>query len=135
MLKLSRVASGQLPCLPHHQAATPHHMMNLTDERISMPNIIPFHFNDKPLTAIKDEDGAPWFVATEVCNHLSLTNPSKACEGLDADEKRAITLSDIAGRPQEMLIVSEPGFYKLTMRSRKREAKAFQRWVTHEVLP
>lgn len=33
------------------------------------------------------------------------------------------------------LIVSEPGLYKLIMRSRKQEAKEFQRWVTHEVLP
>ena len=34
-----------------------------------------------------------------------------------------------------MVCVSEPGLYKLIMRSRKPEAKAFQRWVTHEVLP
>ncbi len=34
-----------------------------------------------------------------------------------------------------MVCVTEPGFYKLVMRSRKPEAKAFQRWVTHEVLP
>lgn len=33
------------------------------------------------------------------------------------------------------LIISEPGLYKLIMRSRKPEAKEFQRWVTHEVLP
>ena len=34
-----------------------------------------------------------------------------------------------------MVIVSEPGFYRLVMKSRKPEAKAFKRWVTHEVLP
>ena len=34
-----------------------------------------------------------------------------------------------------MTTVTEPVFYKLVMRSRKPEAKAFQRWVTHEVLP
>lgn len=33
------------------------------------------------------------------------------------------------------LIISEPGLYKLIMRSRKPEAKEFRRWVTHEVLP
>lgn len=33
------------------------------------------------------------------------------------------------------LTISEPGLYKLIMRSRKPEAKEFQRWVTHEVLP
>lgn len=34
-----------------------------------------------------------------------------------------------------MATVSEPGLYKLVMRSRKPEARVFQRWVTHEVLP
>ena len=34
-----------------------------------------------------------------------------------------------------MATVTEPGFYKLVMRSRKPGAKSFQRWVTHEVLP
>ena len=34
-----------------------------------------------------------------------------------------------------MLVVSEPGLYSLILRSRKPEAKAFKRWVTHEILP
>lgn len=34
-----------------------------------------------------------------------------------------------------MLIVSESGLYSLVFKSRKPEAKAFKRWVTHEVLP
>ena len=39
------------------------------------------------------------------------------------------------GGNQEMTIVSEAGLYSLILRSRKPEAKAFKRWVTHEVLP
>lgn len=42
---------------------------------------------------------------------------------------------DTPGGKQQMTTVTEPGFYKLVMRSRKPEAKAFQRWVTHDVLP
>ena len=34
-----------------------------------------------------------------------------------------------------MTVISEPGLYSLILRSRKPEAKAFKRWVTHEVLP
>lgn len=34
-----------------------------------------------------------------------------------------------------MVAVSESGFYKLVMRSDKPEARAFQEWVTREVLP
>lgn len=34
-----------------------------------------------------------------------------------------------------MVAVTEAGLYTLILRSRKPEAKAFKRWVTHEVLP
>lgn len=84
----------------------------------------------------QDESGEPWFVAKDVCNALGLTNTTEALRGLDNDEVSNITNSEVAqngGRSPR--IVSEPGFYKLVMRSRKPEAKAFQRWVTHEVLP
>lgn len=42
---------------------------------------------------------------------------------------------DTLGGNQEMTVISEPGLYSLILRSRKPEAKAFKRWVTHEVLP
>ena len=42
---------------------------------------------------------------------------------------------DTPGGAQEMSIVSEAGLYSLILRSRKPEAKAFKRWITHEVLP
>lgn len=34
-----------------------------------------------------------------------------------------------------MNIVNEPGLYSLVLGSRKPEAKAFKRWITHEVIP
>lgn len=34
-----------------------------------------------------------------------------------------------------MTIVNEPGLYSLVLGSRKPEAKAFKRWITHEVIP
>jgi phage antirepressor YoqD-like protein len=34
-----------------------------------------------------------------------------------------------------MLLVNEPGLYALIGKSRKEEAKAFRRWINHEVLP
>ena len=33
------------------------------------------------------------------------------------------------------MIINEPGLYSLILRSRKAEAKAFKRWITHDVLP
>nr|UVX87052.1 MAG: antirepressor protein KilAC domain [Bacteriophage sp.] len=94
-----------------------------------------FNFNSATLRALTDENGEPWFVAKDVCDILGLENSRKATADLDLDEKNTVTISDgIPGNPNKT-IISEPGLYKLIMRSRKPEAKTFQRWVTHEVLP
>ena len=79
-------------------------------------------------------DGDPWFVAKDVCTCLEIANVSDACSRLDEDE-RGIVSTDTPSGKQEMLIVSEPGLYSLIGSSKKQEAKAFKRWVNHEVLP
>ncbi len=84
------------------------------------------------LRAFLDESGEPMFVAREVTDALALDRT--AVRKLDEDEK-GVRLIHTPGGDQKMVCVTEPGFYKLVMRSRKPEAKAFQRWVTHEVLP
>lgn len=94
-----------------------------------------FDFKGAALRALTDENGEPWFVAKDVCDILGLENSRKATAELDPDEKNTVTISDgIPGNPNKT-IISEPGLYKLIMRLRKPEAKEFQRWVTHEVLP
>ena len=81
-------------------------------------------------------EGDPWFVAKDVCDALGLSNTTEALRNLDEDEKSNISNSEVAqSGGRSPLIVSEAGFYRLVLRSRKPEAKAFQRWVTHEVLP
>ena len=98
--------------------------------------LIPFTTHDgQSLSALTHDDGSIWFLAAEVCRGLGIQNPSKACERLDTDEKDAITLSDSVGKPNKQLIISEPGFYRLALSARKEEARSFQRWVTHEILP
>lgn len=95
-----------------------------------------FDFRGASLRTLTDEAGEPWFVAKDVCDILELNNVTEALRPLDDDEKSNFRNSEVAqngGRAP--LIISEPGLYKLIMRSRKLEAKEFQRWVTHEVLP
>ena len=79
-------------------------------------------------------DGEPWFVAADVCKALELGNPSMTVERLDADEK-GISSIDTLGGKQRMAIINEPGLYSVILCSRKPEAKAFKRWITHEVIP
>lgn len=83
----------------------------------------------------QDDGGEPWFVAKDVCNALGIATNHLREEGRGLDEDEVLSLPNWEGKGSAPLIVSEPGFYKLVMRSRKPEAKAFQRWVTHEVLP
>ena len=84
-------------------------------------------------------DGDPWFSAADVCKALDIANSRDAIAKLDADEKMTVGLTDghsgARGGAQKMSFVNEPGLYALMMRSRKPEAKAFQRWITHEVIP
>jgi anti-repressor protein len=84
--------------------------------------------------AARGKNGEPVFVAKDICAILELGNPRSSIALLDDDEKGVHSV-DTPGGKQQMTTVTEPGFYKLVMRSRKPEAKAFQRWVTHEVLP
>ena len=79
-------------------------------------------------------DGEPWFVAKDVCECLDLGNPSQAIARLEDDERWLISNEALRANG-ETAVVSEPGLYSLVLGSRKPEAKAFKRWVTHEVLP
>ncbi len=79
-------------------------------------------------------DGEPWFVAADVCRVLDIVQNRNAVARLDDDEK-GVCLMDTLGGKQEMTIINEPGLYSLVLGSRKPEARAFKRWVTHEVIP
>ena len=79
-------------------------------------------------------DGEPWFVAKDVCECLDIDNPSQAVARLEDDE-RCLISNEALRANGDTTVVSEPGLYSLVLGSRKPEAKAFKRWVTHEVLP
>lgn len=79
-----------------------------------------------------DRDGEPWFIAIDVCRALEHSNVSVALDRVDGDEKAKFNLGLPGG---DTWCVNEPGLYSLVLGSRKPEAKAFKRWVTHEVLP
>ncbi len=79
-------------------------------------------------------DGEPWFVAADVCRALEIANPRDAMGRLEDDEK-GVALTDTPGGKQNLTVVNEPGLYALVLGSRKPEAKAYKRWITHEVVP
>ena len=80
-------------------------------------------------------DGSPWFVAKDVCECLDINNSRQALARLDSDEKNTVILNDGTPGNPEKGIVNEYGLYSLVLSSRKPSAKAFKRWITHEVIP
>lgn len=88
-------------------------------------------FGDVRATVI---DGEPWFVAADVCKVLQIANSRDALTRIDDDEKGVVSADTLGGK-QEVAVVNEPGLYTLVLSSRKPEAKAFKRWITHDVIP
>lgn len=80
------------------------------------------------------ENGVVWFVSVDVCNCLGIKNSRDAVRRLDADEKGAVLIRTLGGK-QTVTAVNEEGLYALVLSSRKREAKEFKRWITHDVIP
>lgn len=96
--------------------------------------IMNFNFEGADVRVKTDNNNEPWFVAKDVCRVLEIKEPHRSVASLDEDEKGCHTMTTLGGE-QKMTVVNEAGLYSLIMRSRKPEAKAFKRWVTHEVLP
>ena len=95
--------------------------------------VIPYVFDDN-LVRIVMRDGAPWFVGKDVCRVLNIVDHRQALERLDDDERGRYT-APTPSADQEMIVISEPGVYRLVFTSRKAEAERFKRWLAHEVIP
>jgi prophage antirepressor-like protein len=89
-------------------------------------------------------EGKPYFVAKDIADILEYSETSKMLRRLDKDDKIHYTkqeiqtaLSGLADKVNNngMVVITEPGFYNAVFGSEKDEAKVFQKWVTHEVLP
>lgn len=82
---------------------------------------------------VTEIDGAPWFVAADVCAALGIINARDTlAKSVPEKHKRR---KDLGLRAQAPWLVTEAGLYRLVMRSNKPEASDFQDWVTDTVLP
>lgn len=84
-----------------------------------------------------EKAGEPWFVAADVCRALGLEQVTRAMDRLDDDERGLLKVTHPQSPTKTMDVngVNEPGLYHLVLCSTKPEAKAFKRWITHEVIP
>lgn len=92
------------------------------------------NFNTPFSTTLRvlNREGQPWFIAKDVCDALGL-DTTRVRRHLNEAEVNLVHQTGLPNRGA--LIVSESGFYKLVLKSRKPEARKFQDWVTGVVLP
>lgn len=84
--------------------------------------------------AVRGDDDEPMFVASDVAKILGYRMASDMTRRLEEDEKGTRSVRTPGGE-QQMAVITEPGLYSAILGSRVPEARAFKRWVTHEVLP
>lgn len=87
-------------------------------------------------------EGQAWVYATDVCKALGIKNTPQAVSSLDDDERMTITstysqtsATGKRGGARMYNLINEAGLFRLVFVSRKPNARDFQKWVFHEVLP
>lgn len=79
--------------------------------------------------------GEPWFVGKDVAEVLGYSDTFGALKKhVDAEDKQNCQ-NDSFDSPRGMTIINESGLYSLILSSKLPIAKAFKRWITHEVIP
>lgn len=110
-------------------------------QEIPVTDLALFDYSGRQIRTVQ-LDGEPWFVAADVCAALTLRDTSSALKMVDGEDKQCFRRSEgpqfeqaFDPRVHTINLVNESGVYALIFQSNKPEAKAFKRWVTHEVLP
>lgn len=98
------------------------------------PMIFEFPETGQPVRTITIES-EPWWFASDVCSVLDIANVGNVLARLDSDDVSSIRLTDGTPGNPNRAIVNEPGLYEIVIRSDRPQAKAFRRWITHDVIP
>ena len=80
-------------------------------------------------------DGEPWFVGKDIAERLGYTNTRDAIYKHVDDEDKGVAKCDTPSGKQDMTVINESGLYSLVLSSKLHYAKAFKRWITHDVIP
>ena len=88
-------------------------------------------------------DGVQWLIGKQAATMLGYSITHKAiADHVDDDDKRLLTYEELQrfqigsfASPRGLMLINEFGFNALVMRSKLKEARRIQRWVTHDVMP
>ena len=100
-----------------------------------MTALTPFSFEGTPVRTVLGAQGQPLFVLNDVCAALDIANPHNVATRLSGDCLHTMEVTDSLGRKRPTTVVTEGGVIDVALDSRKPQARAFRRWITHEVVP
>jgi len=106
-------------------------------QEIAVARVAEFIYQgQQPVRTARGPDGEPWFVLADLCTVLEIKNPTQVRNRMDPEDVALTVLDRDGGRGNpNVSIVSKGGMYEIVVRSNRPEAKAFRRWITHDVLP
>lgn len=88
---------------------------------------------------VVDQNGEPWFAASDIAKALGYANPQEAtrehCKKVNKITQPSESLISVNRPPVYINIIPESDVYRLVMRSNLPSAERFQDWVCEEVLP
>ena len=93
-----------------------------------------YGFHGQSVRVVTDEHGDSWFIATDVARILGYGDATHLTRRLDEDEK-GLRPVETPGGIQRLAVITEPGLYAAILGSQVEGARAFKRWVTHELIP
>lgn len=134
------VAPAESPLIPRI-ARSLRPQRRITDpERTS--NLPRFKYKGTPVRAVQSE-GVAWFVAGDVCKCLdrdTSAGTAKALRYIEPADRcvlvhTAVPAGFLGARCYEVSVVSSAGLLKLIGRTRGGQARAFEQWVRHRILP
>ena len=84
-----------------------------------------------------EKDGEMWFVGRDVAVALGYAKPENAIANHVYEEDKTGTLIQGSGSnyKSKVIVINESGLYSLILSSKLPTAKAFKRWITHDVIP
>jgi prophage antirepressor-like protein len=92
-----------------------------------------FFYNQKNVRTTQTGGKTLW-ILKDVCDALGLKKYRDAAAYVDKEDRCPVEMDTNKGTRQ-MTAVNESGLYALILHSRKPEARKFERWITHDVLP
>lgn len=93
-----------------------------------------FTYTDQTVRTVVIDD-APWFVAADVTAVLGYGGGARNAVARLPERMKGVADVNTPGGAQRMTVISEPGTYRLVMRSNLAEAERFQDWLAEEVVP